>query len=102
MKVVTFAAGLSVGYLLGTRAGRDKYEQIVDAARQLRTHPTVVRAQEKVSSAVGTAEPASPASTVTAETNGTAGVAAATAGRGPASPRRGPATPLSTDPAALA
>lgn len=39
-----FAAGLAVGYVLGTRAGRDKYEEIVKNARKVWEHPTVQEA----------------------------------------------------------
>lgn len=58
MRLLTFAAGLAAGYVLGTRAGREKYEQIVDKTRQLRTHPTVVRAQQKVSNTISQSQPA--------------------------------------------
>ncbi|WP_249998234.1 hypothetical protein [Actinoplanes sp. M2I2] len=47
MKVIRFAAGLAVGYVLGSRAGREKYEQIVAAARKAQSHPAVTQAQEK-------------------------------------------------------
>ena len=40
MRIVTFAAGMAVGYVFGTRAGREKYQQIVDNARRLRDNPT--------------------------------------------------------------
>jgi hypothetical protein len=40
MRIMTFAAGMAVGYVLGARAGRDKYEQIVGNARRLRDNPT--------------------------------------------------------------
>lgn len=33
MRLRTVAA-LAVGYLLGTRAGRDRYDQIIEAARE--------------------------------------------------------------------
>jgi hypothetical protein len=52
MKVVTLAAGLAVGYVLGTRAGREKYEQIVAGARKFSSNPTVVQAQEKAKDAL--------------------------------------------------
>jgi hypothetical protein len=48
MKVLTFAAGLAAGYVLGTRAGREKFDQIVTSARKMGNHPTVVQAQDKV------------------------------------------------------
>jgi hypothetical protein len=47
MKVLTFAAGLAAGYVLGAKAGREKYEQIASAARRASSHPTVVQAKEK-------------------------------------------------------
>ncbi|MEU0555888.1 hypothetical protein [Dactylosporangium sp. NPDC006015] len=46
MRLLTLAAGLATGYVLGTRAGRGKYEQIVEGARQLRANPTFAQAQE--------------------------------------------------------
>jgi hypothetical protein len=73
MRLLTLAAGLAVGYLLGTRAGREKYEQIVDTTRQLREHPTVVRAQQKVSSAVAPTGPASPSDEPVTDSDGVAG-----------------------------
>ena len=45
MRLLTLAAGLAAGYVLGTRAGRGKYEQIVEGARQLRANPTLAQAQ---------------------------------------------------------
>src|SRR5690242_441253 len=53
MKVVTLAAGVAVGYVLGTRAGREKYEQIVAGARKVSSHPTVVQAQTKAKELIG-------------------------------------------------
>ncbi|MEV6851128.1 hypothetical protein [Actinoplanes sp. NPDC051411] len=54
MKLLTFAAGLAAGYVLGSRAGREAYEQIVAQVRQARSNPTVVQAQEKAKGALGT------------------------------------------------
>ncbi|MFI5496650.1 hypothetical protein [Actinoplanes sp. NPDC051859] len=34
MKMMKFAVGLAAGYVLGSRAGREKYEQIVGAVRK--------------------------------------------------------------------
>lgn len=45
MKLLTLAAGVAAGYVLGTRAGRGKYEQIVEGAKQLRANPTLAQAQ---------------------------------------------------------
>jgi hypothetical protein len=53
MKAFTFVAGLAAGYVLGTRAGREKYEQIVEGARNLAEQPTVVQAQAKIKDLVG-------------------------------------------------
>jgi len=38
---VLFVVGLGVGYVLGTRAGRERYEQIRQAAQKLWDTPTV-------------------------------------------------------------
>ncbi|MFE5815338.1 YtxH domain-containing protein [Streptomyces sp. NPDC056479] len=38
---VTFAVGLAVGYVLGTRAGRERYEQLKKSARQISQNPAV-------------------------------------------------------------
>ena len=54
MKVFRFAAGLAVGYVLGSRAGRDKYEQIVAAARKAQDHPAVTQMQQKAQQMLGT------------------------------------------------
>jgi hypothetical protein len=36
-----FLLGVAAGYVLGSRAGRQRYEQIVRAYRQLVDHPVV-------------------------------------------------------------
>jgi hypothetical protein len=41
---VMFAAGLAAGYILGTRAGRERYEQIKRAARRVADNPSVQEA----------------------------------------------------------
>ncbi|MEU3856248.1 YtxH domain-containing protein [Streptomyces sp. NPDC028722] len=38
---LTFLAGLSLGYVLGTRAGRERYEQLKKSARQITQNPAV-------------------------------------------------------------
>ncbi|WP_329217087.1 YtxH domain-containing protein [Streptomyces sp. NBC_01485] len=38
---LTFAVGLAVGYVLGTRAGRERYEQLKKSARQVAQNPAV-------------------------------------------------------------
>jgi hypothetical protein len=47
MKVMKFAVGLAAGYVLGSRAGREKYERILAGARKAQTHPAVTQAQQK-------------------------------------------------------
>jgi hypothetical protein len=39
-----FLAGLGAGFVLGTRAGREKYEELVQTARKVRENPTVQEA----------------------------------------------------------
>ena len=40
----TFLAGLAVGFVAGTRAGRERYEQMVKAGRKVVESPTVQKA----------------------------------------------------------
>jgi hypothetical protein len=40
----TFLAGLAVGFVAGTRAGRERYEQMVKLARKAVENPTVQQA----------------------------------------------------------
>lgn len=75
MSKISFVLGGIVGYILGARAGHDRYEQIVDAGKQVWENPRVqegrhkveetVREQapglkQKVSEAVGKAKDATP------------------------------------------
>jgi hypothetical protein len=53
VKVFKLATGLAVGYVLGSRAGRDKYEQIVAAARKAQSHPTVTQVRQTASRLLG-------------------------------------------------
>ncbi|MGP3956936.1 YtxH domain-containing protein [Nonomuraea sp. 3N208] len=41
---MTFAAGLAIGYVLGSRAGRERYEQIKRAAQRVADNPRVQEA----------------------------------------------------------
>lgn len=45
MRIMTLAAGLATGYVLGTRAGREKYEQIATAARRFSAGPLTAQAE---------------------------------------------------------
>ncbi|MFB7999228.1 YtxH domain-containing protein [Streptomyces sp. NPDC056002] len=38
---LTFVAGLALGYVLGTRAGRERYEQLKKSAREFTQNPAV-------------------------------------------------------------
>ena len=71
--MIKLVAGLTIGYVLGGRAGREKYEQIVATARKAQDHPVVVRAQQKAGELLGLSsgapasakacEPSSPSAT---------------------------------------
>jgi hypothetical protein len=39
-----FLSGVAVGFVVGSRAGREKYDQLVAATRRLMDHPTVQEA----------------------------------------------------------
>jgi len=56
-----FLGGLAVGFVVGSRAGREKYEELVQTARKVRESPTV---QE----AAGWSRPKRPGSTPKART----------------------------------
>ncbi|WP_328581902.1 YtxH domain-containing protein [Streptomyces sp. NBC_00370] len=43
---LTFIAGLAFGYVLGTRAGRERYEKLKKSARQVSQNPAVRNAAE--------------------------------------------------------
>ncbi|GAA2458872.1 hypothetical protein GCM10010191_93730 [Actinomadura vinacea] len=43
---LTFMAGAALGYVLGTKAGRERYEQIVQASRRVSENPKVHEAAE--------------------------------------------------------
>lgn len=92
MKVIKFATGLAIGYVLGSRAGRDKYQQIVAAARKAGSHPAVVEAQQKVKTLLGPGADTSANSDLAASPT-LPDVTAAEAAPGPA---RRPSTPTVT------
>ena len=41
MKILSFLLGTGVGYVLGTRAGRERYEQLAQAYRRVADNPSV-------------------------------------------------------------
>lgn len=67
---LTFVTGLAVGYLLGTRAGRERYEQIRNGARRFSENPAVrnmgeaaaLSGRQAASRAVGAVEERLPSS----------------------------------------
>lgn len=56
---LTFIAGLAVGYVFGTRAGRERYEQLCKAAQRIARNPAVRNTAE--SAALGGREAATKA-----------------------------------------
>ncbi|AEV84358.1 hypothetical protein ACWT_3335 [Actinoplanes sp. SE50] len=54
MKVFKLAVGFAAGYVLGTRAGREKFEQIAAATRKASNHPAVIQAQDKAKAMLAT------------------------------------------------
>jgi glutamate-1-semialdehyde aminotransferase len=42
----TFLAGIAVGFVVGARAGRERYEQMVQAGRKVAENPTVQKATQ--------------------------------------------------------
>lgn len=48
IKKLIFATGAAVGYVLGTRAGRQRYEAMVGKARQVMERPDVKEATEAI------------------------------------------------------
>jgi hypothetical protein len=47
-----FLVGLGAGYVLGAKAGEERYQQLVDAARSLRENPGVQRLTGEVNKTV--------------------------------------------------
>ena len=47
-----FLVGLSAGYVLGAKAGEERYQQIVDATSKLRENPSVQRLTGEVNKTV--------------------------------------------------
>jgi hypothetical protein len=54
MKKLTLLAGVGIGYVLGTRAGRERYEQIRSSVKKLASNPTVQSAAGKAQDTVTT------------------------------------------------
>ncbi|MCX4685392.1 hypothetical protein [Kitasatospora purpeofusca] len=50
---LSFGVGLAAGYVLGTRAGRQRYEQIAKVTRQVAQNPKVQGATDKARQQAG-------------------------------------------------
>ena len=46
MNKLVFVAGAAVGYVLGARAGRQRYEQLLATAQKIRENPTLQNATD--------------------------------------------------------
>jgi uncharacterized protein YjbJ (UPF0337 family) len=53
MKKLTLIAGVAIGYVLGSRAGRERYEQIKSGAGKVAQNPKVRAAAGKAQEAAG-------------------------------------------------
>jgi len=49
------AIGLAAGYVLGTRAGRERYQQLTASAKRLADDPSVQRLQQELNGLFGSA-----------------------------------------------
>jgi hypothetical protein len=47
------AVGLAAGYVLGTRAGRERYQQLTASAKRFADEPTLQRFQEELNNLFG-------------------------------------------------
>ncbi|MCX4749130.1 hypothetical protein OG455_27080 [Kitasatospora sp. NBC_01287] len=52
---LSFVAGAAVGYVLGARAGRQRYERIAATARRVAEHPAVQDATRRAKDSAGSA-----------------------------------------------
>ncbi|WP_371481698.1 hypothetical protein [Kitasatospora sp. NBC_00315] len=52
---LSFVVGLAAGYVLGTKAGRQRYEQIASATRRVAQNPKVQSAADKAKHQAGAA-----------------------------------------------
>jgi hypothetical protein len=52
MKMLWIAAAAAAGYVLGAKAGRERYEQIVALARDLRGNPAVAETLDAAAAVV--------------------------------------------------
>ena len=57
MKKLTLLTGIGIGYVLGSRAGRERFEQIRSGARKVASNPTVQSAASKAQETVASQAP---------------------------------------------
>ena len=50
------AVGLAAGYVLGTRAGRERYQQLTASAKRLADEPSLQRLQEELNGMFGSGD----------------------------------------------
>jgi hypothetical protein len=50
------AVGLAAGYVLGTRAGRERYQQLTASAKRLTDEPSLQRLQEELNGLFGSGQ----------------------------------------------
>jgi len=96
MSKLTFAVGIAAGYVLGTRAGRGRYEQIKQVSARAWNHPAVVEQRHKTTAQIKQRGPevAAAAGQAAIKGMGQAAKSAATAGFQAAVGRRpGPVVP---------
>ena len=76
MRMMKLALGLATGYVLGARAGREKYDQIVTKVGEFRGQPAVAEAEQAGKDLLSTGDSTtSPAGGTTSATGGTKGSA---------------------------
>ncbi len=103
MKKLMFLGAGAVGYILGAKAGRERYEQIAESAQKLRSNPAVQKkvdeakhaakdvagtAVNKVKEQSGVGSSASKASATTSSVGAAGAGTASTFGRGNERPDR--------------
>ena len=52
---IGIAVGLAAGYVLGTRAGRERYQQLTASAKRFADEPSLQRLQEELNGLFGSA-----------------------------------------------
>jgi hypothetical protein len=61
------AVGLAAGYVLGTRAGRERYQQLTASAKRIADEPSLQRIQEELNGLFGSGSQATRGDSTTVE-----------------------------------